>query len=211
MSWVDFGAKVDGLRSDELSLLTETIRHLLAHGWVWRDDDGDRRFYQFVVRQEDLIRQYLELGGWELYHSESARIFHLRQQDGLHRRHLLKNVTLWLLIVRLIYQEQREQARAALTALPLIKVSELYDRYLNFFPGQRVRAKGEFGDALSELRALRLIRAPEGGTLRPDTPDKLIELLPALEIVLPATSVNELVALMKQYETASPESEGDSA
>lgn len=201
MSWTDFGHKLDALNGAELALFSETLRRLLAAGWVWQDDDDDRRYYHFLTRHEDTIRRYLRLGGWELHHAETLRLYHLRQADGQHRRRLTKATTLWLLIARLIYQEQREQRRTTLTTLPLIKVSELYDRYLGYFPHQRIRAKTEFLEALRELRALRLIRAPEGGALRPDTPDKLIELLPALEIVLPANTLAELAALIKQYQS----------
>jgi hypothetical protein len=172
----------------------------LAAGWVWQEDDTDRPYYHFLKRHEDLVRQYLQLGGWELNQVEGLRLYHLRQVDGLHRRRLSKATTLWLLIIRLIYQEQREQVRTTLTALPLVKVADLYDRYLSYFPRQRVRAKGEFADALRELRSIRLIRAPEGGALKPDAPDKLVELLPALEIILPVTTLNELVGLIQQYQ-----------
>lgn len=199
MTWSDFGAKLDALTASEQALFTETLRRLLANSWVWQEDLDDRRYYHFLRRYEDLARLYLQLGGWELYHAEGLRLFHVRQADGLHRRRLNKATTLWLLIVRLIYQEQREQVRSSATGWPLVKVSELYDRYFSYF-SQRVRVKGEFAEALRELRALRLIRALDGGVLRPDTPEKLIELLPALEIVLPADTLAELTALAKQYQ-----------
>ena len=209
MSWTDFGSKLDALNSTEQALFSETLRRLLANGWIWQDDEDDRRLYHFLTRHLEAIQQYLQLGGWELHHAEGLRLYHVHQTDGLHRRRLSKATTLWLLIVRLIYQEQREQRRTTLTALPLVKVSDLYDRYLSYFPNQRVRAKSEFAEALRELRALRLVRAPEGGALRPDTPDKLIELLPALEIILPAGTLNELMVLIKEYQPEPAEAGGE--
>jgi hypothetical protein len=200
MSWTDFGNKLDALNSSEQALFTDTLRRLLAQSWLWRDDDDDRRHYNFLTRYEDLVRQYLSLGGWELHHAEALRLFHVRSAENAHRRRLNKALTLWLLIARLIYQEQREQNRTTLNAWPLIKVSDLYDRYRSFFPGRPVRVKGEFTEALRELRALRLIRTPEGGAPRADTPDKLIELLPALEIVISAGTLAELAALIQQYQ-----------
>ncbi len=201
MSWTDFGNKLDALNSSEQALFTDTLCRLLTQSWVWRDDDEDRRIYNFLTRHEDLFRQYLRLGGWELLHAEALRLFHVRSTENAHRRRLNKALTLWLLITRLIYQEQREQNRTTLTPWPLIKVSDLYDRYRSYFPGQAVRGKkGEFTEALRELRALRLIRTPEGGAPRADTPDKLLELLPALEIVISASSLAELGALIQQYQ-----------
>lgn len=200
MSWTDFGNKLDAFNSAEQAAFTDTVRRLLAQSWVWRDDDDDRRHYNFLARHEDLFRQYLGLGGWELHHTEPLRLYHVRSAENAHRRRLNKGLTLWLLIARLIYQEQREQNRTTLTPWPLIKVSDLYDRYRSYFPGRPVRVKGEFTEALRELRALRLIRTPEGGAPRADTPDKLIELLPALEIVINASSLAELTALIQPYQ-----------
>jgi len=212
MSWTDFGNKLDALNSSEQAAFTDTLRRLLAQSWVWRDDDDDRRAYHFLSRYEDLVRQYLGLAGWELHHAEALRLYHVRSAEAAHRRRLNKGLTLWLLIARLIYQEQREQHRTTLTPWPLIKVSDLYDRYRSYFPGRPVRVKGEFTDALRELRALRLIRTPEGGAARADTPDKLIELLPALEIVVSAGSLAELGALIEKYQgdaAEPPEGETD--
>ncbi len=200
MSWTDFGNKLDALNSSEQALFTDTLRRLLAQSWIWRDDDEDHRAYNFLTRYEDLFRQYLSLGGWELHHAEALRLFHVRSAENANRRRLNKAFTLWLLVTRLIYQEQREQNRTTLTPWPLVKVSDLYDRYRSYFPGRPVRVKGEFTEALRELRALRLIRTPEGGAARADTPDKLIELLPALEIVVSAGSLAELGALIHQYQ-----------
>lgn len=212
MHWTDFGTQLDALNSTEQALFTETVRRLLAQSWVWRDADDDRRSYNFLARHEALCRQYLSLAGWELHHADTLRIFHLRATDHTHRRRLSKGVTLWLLVTRLIYQEQREQNRTSLHALPLIKVSDLYDRYRSYFPGQVVRVKGEFTDALGELRALQLIRVPEGGAPRADTPDKLLELLPTLEIILNANTLAELTALIQQYQKdAGDAREGEAA
>lgn len=70
MTWTDFGEKLDKLRTDETAQFTATVRHLLATGWVWRDetDDQARRAYRFLERHQDLVRDYLRLGGWELNH-----------------------------------------------------------------------------------------------------------------------------------------------
>lgn len=207
MSWSDFGKSLDELNGAEQALFTETVRRLLAQSWVWREDDDDRRYYNFLMRQQDLVNQYLRLGGWGLHHAETLSIFHVYAAENVHRRRLSKALTLWLLIARLLYQEQREQNRTTLNALPLVKVSDLYDRYRSYFPGQVMRIKGEFTEALRELRALRLIRAPEGGTLRADTPDKLVELLPTLEIILNAQTLNELTELIQHYQIEANEAE----
>ncbi len=204
MTWTEFGRKMDALNASETAQFTAAVRRLLAEGWLWRDDadDATRAAYHFLMRHQDLAREYLLLGGWELSHIETARIFHVRHVDGRHRRVLSKETTLWLLLVRLIYQEQREQERAALTPNPSIAVRQLYERYLNYFPNERVRAKTQFTEALRELQHLGLVRVPAGGAARADTPDKLLELLPTLEVMVPPATIAELTELMKPYQAA---------
>jgi len=47
MSWTDFGVRLDALNSTEQALFSDTVRRLLATGWVWQEDEADRRYYHF--------------------------------------------------------------------------------------------------------------------------------------------------------------------
>lgn len=204
MTWTEFGRKMDALNTSESAQFTATVRRLLADGWLWRDDADDqtRYAYQFLARHHDLVHDYLQLGGWELSHIETTRVFHVRHTDGLHRHTLNKETTVWLLLVRLIYQEQREQVRAALAPNPSITVREMYERYLSYFPNERVRAKTQFNEALRELQNLGLVRVPAGGSARAETPDKILELLPTLEVMVPPSTMAELTEIIKEYQAA---------
>lgn len=211
MTWTEFGRNMDALNTSDSAQFTAAVRRLLADGWLWRDDADDqaRRAYHFVARYQDLIRDYLKLGGWELSHIETARVFHVRHTDGQHRRTLSKDATQWLLLARLVYQEQREQVRAALAPNPSITVRDLYERYLSYFPNEHKRVKTQFTEALRELQNLGLVRVPEGGAARADTPEKTLELLPTLEVMVPPQTIAELTELLKPYQTTPDMSEAE--
>jgi hypothetical protein len=120
--------------------------------------------------------------------------------EGAHRHRLTRKTTEWLLLLRLLYAERREKLTAELTRYPVVNVAEAFQRYTEFFPGQRVREKTSLDDALRTLQGLKLIRAASGGALRAANSDQLIELLPALEIIVPAPDIAAVAERLREYQ-----------
>jgi hypothetical protein len=150
------------------------------------------------------------VAGWQLRHFEPGRIYHVFHAEGAHRRRLSLKTTRWLLVLRLIYAEKRERLEATLTRHPTVTVGEVYERYLAFFPGQKVREKTSLDEALRTLQGLRLIRAAGGGYLRAADTDKALELLPALEVVVPAQAIAEVADRLREYQAEpADDAEGD--
>lgn len=205
MSLEAFAREHDQLPPGEQALFAEAVRRLLSDGLVWREDEDDRKVYNFLARRGDLVKQYLGVCGWQVHLNEPLRIYSVTHTEGAHRRRLNKKTTIWLLLLRLAYAEQREQARATLTRYPVIAVGDVYERYLAFFPGQRVREKTSLDEALRALQGMKVIRAANGGALRANEPDRLIELLPALEVILPAQAIAELADKLREYHSSSPD------
>jgi hypothetical protein len=54
--------------------------------------------------------------------------------------------------------------------------------------------------ALRTLQSLKLIRAGGGGTLRAGDSDRLIELLPTLEVVVPGSAISEIAERLAEYD-----------
>lgn len=200
MTLSDFARDYDQLPPGEQALFAETLRRLLTNGLVWREDEDDRKAYAFLARRSELIQQYLAVAGWQLRHFEPGRIYHVFHAEGAHRRRLSLKTTRWLLVLRLIYAEKREKLEATLTRHPTVTVGDVYERYLAFFPGQKVREKTSLDEALRTLQGLRLIRAAGGGYLRAADTDKTLELLPALEVVVPAQAIAEVADRLREYQ-----------
>jgi hypothetical protein len=207
MSLMRVAQEFEQLGPGEQTTFNETVKRLLADGLIWREDEDDRKAYNFLARRGDLVRDYLFVCGWRLEFYEPAKIYHVAHADGAHRRRLNKELTVWLLIARLLYAEKREKPEATLTRSPVVRIGDMADRYASFFPGQHLRKKTSLTEALRTLQSMKLIAAVERGGLRADDPDKLIELRPALEVVLPAAEVAALGEKLRQY--LQPGEDGD--
>jgi hypothetical protein len=209
MSLKRFAKEYESLPPGEPGQFAEAIRRLLTDGFLWRGEESDYRLYAFLLRRQDLVGSYLQVAGWELHHNERVSIFHLVHREGAHRRRLNRETTIWLLLFRLIYAEQRESMSVKLNRYPTVTVGEFYARYTDFFPGQAVRKKTSLDQALRTLQRLKLIRPATGGALRARNIDQLIELLPTLEIVVPASAIGEVAHRLEEYNRSRDEDQND--
>lgn len=209
MSLVQFAHEYSQLSASEQAQFAQATRRLLADGLIWREDEHDRAIYSFLVRRRELVADYLAVGGWELRQEERVGAFHVVHRDGAHRRRLNRETTVWLLLLRLIYAEKRERLEVSLTRFPVIEAGEVVRRYAEFFPGQQVRKRSSLADALRSFQTLKLVRAAGGGTIRAGQAEQLIELLPTLEIVVPAASIAALAERLRGYDRARADDEGD--
>jgi hypothetical protein len=195
-----FAEEYGQLASTEQAQFAEAVRRLLADGLIWREEEADRRTYTFLLRRHELVADYLAVAGWELRHDERVAVFQIVHRDGAHRRRLNRETSIWLFLLRLIYAEKRERMEVSLTRYPLVEVGAVAQRYAEFFPGQNVRKKSSLDEALRTLQSLKLIRAAGGGVLRAGNVEQLIELLPTLEVVVPAGSIAALAERLREYQ-----------
>jgi hypothetical protein len=200
MSLVTFAETYSELSSGEQQQFSDAVRRLLSDGLIWREDEHDRPIYNFLVRRRELVTDYLAVAGWELRYDERLAVFQVVHRTGAHRRRFNRDTTIWLLLLRLIYAEKREHIEVSLTRYPTISIEELYQRYTEFLPGQAVKKKTSLDAALRTLQSLKLIRAGGGGTLRAGDSDRLIELLPTLEVVVPGSAISEIAERLAEYD-----------
>ncbi|PDW03330.1 hypothetical protein CJ255_09455 [Candidatus Viridilinea mediisalina] len=211
MSLHQFALDYSQLPSSEQSQFAQATRRLLADGIIWREEEQDRPIYSFLVRRRELVADYLAVAGWELRHEERIGAFHVVHREGAHRRRFNREQTIWLLLLRLLYAEKRERLEVSLTRYPVVEVAEVARRYAEFFPGQQVRKRSSLTDALRSFQTLKLVRAAGGGTIRAGQSEQLIELLPTLEMIVPAQSINALGERLGQYDRTRSENEGDAS
>ncbi len=212
MSSTSWSESYNQLPPGEQALFAETIKRLLAEGLVWREEEDDRRVFSFLLRRRDLVEDYLQIAGWTLQHDERLGIFQVLHREGAHRRRLMRDTTIWLLLLRLIYAEQQEHNAVRLTRYPVVSVGEIRQRYAEFFPGQAVRKKTSLDEALRTLAGLKLIRAAGGGLLRTGSSEQQVELLPTLEVVVPANEIQRVADQLREYKRdPKAEAEADTA
>ncbi|MGE0131944.1 MAG: DUF4194 domain-containing protein [Blastocatellales bacterium] len=200
MSLVTFAQEYNQLSPGEQTQFAEAIRRLLADGLIWREEEAERRVYHFIARRLTLVRDYLRVAGWDLRHDERIGVFQVTHGEGAHRRRLNRDTTIWLLLLRMIYAEKRERLEITLTRHPVATISEVIQRYSDFFPGQTPRKKSSLDEALRTLSGLKLIRAAGGGAPNVNNPEQMIELLPTLEVVVPASEVAAVAERLREYD-----------
>lgn len=162
--------------------LMPALDQLMAEGLLWRGREEDRRAYNTLLRWREQAGPQLHAKGWVLVHHEGLQTFQAIQRKGKHHRHLSRNTSLCLLVLRLL----RLETAAGLTQYPVVSLDTLTRRCaeLGFQP--------DLSQSLPELVALKLIR-PAGETpLRPTQPEQLLELLPTLEVAVPASAIENL-------------------
>jgi hypothetical protein len=199
MSLESFTLAYSQLLPGEQSQFAEVVRRLLADGIIWREDDQNRRIYNFLLRHKDLVEDYLSVTGWEVRHHERTNVFHVVHRDGSHRLKISRDNTIWFLLARLVYAEQCERLEVSLTRYPTITVANLSERYTDFLRGQSVRKKKSMDDALRLMQSLKLIRAGGGCILRASNGEAVIELLPTLEVVMPEGSIFQISEYLSEY------------
>ncbi|WP_129630673.1 DUF4194 domain-containing protein [Candidatus Oscillochloris fontis] len=209
MSLLQFAQEYSQLASSEQAQFAHALRRLLADGLIWREDEADRSIYAFLIRRRELVADYLAVVGWELRFAEQVGVFHVVHRDGAHRRRFSREMTIWLLLLRLIYAEKRERLEVILTRYPVIETGEVARRYAEFFPGQQVRKRSSLADALRTFQTLKLVRVAGGGAIRTGQAEQLIELLPTLEIIVPAAGITALAERLREYERGRGEEEGE--
>jgi hypothetical protein len=197
----------ESLSPNDQQLFAMTCRRLFTDGFIWREGDTERPLYNFIRRHQSLVEQYLDLIGWQLTVDERLSIAHVSHREGAHRYRFNRDTTLWLLVLRLLYAEQRESLSLSLSRHPTALVNEVYNRYAELSRNPALKKKTSFAEALRTLSHYKLIRAVDGGTLRATNLEQVIELLPILEIIIPATTITTLQERLDEYFRTSAEEE----
>ncbi len=192
MSLSQFAQNYELLSALDQAAFAEAIQRLMDEGFVWQEEEADRRVYNFLARRRDLAADYLRVGGWELQHHDGLNAFQLVHPKGVRRRRLDQNTTFWLLFLRLMYAERKE---GALTRYPVVTLGDIVARWAKLFPERSEPESAGLYDALPTLQGLKLIRPAGGEVLRVGNSEQQIELLPTLEIIVPA---GEIAALAQQ-------------
>lgn len=182
---------------------------LLGSGILWREDERSRAHYSFVYRHQDLVRAYLAAVGWQLLHHERNTIFQVVHREGAHRKKFTTDMTLWLLLLRLLYAEQQESMAPRLTRYPVVSMGELVRRY-GELPGTPRRRKVSLEEALSHFQRYHLVRVADGRGVQISDENQLLELLPPLEVIVPAERVESVASRLRAF-TERPKDSYESA
>lgn len=183
------------LPDEERRQLTEVIRLLLRQTFLLerKYDKKTGRFlfnkdYRFLSLHLEFLQDYFEAAGIELKENTQTGVMYLTGEDVLADR-LTKLSTIYLLILKLIYDEQMSQASTSVNIYTTL--GELNARTGSFQLLKERPSATEIRRTLTLLRRYQILEVPDGvEELESDT--RLI-IYPSINMVLLGSSVRELI------------------
>ena len=90
--------------------------------------DVRTRLYIAARRYREELAEYFQVIGWEFSVDEHYEIVWLLSTGMAHRRALTMEESIWLLVLRLIYEEKR--TGLSLSTFPMTTLAEIHAKYL---------------------------------------------------------------------------------
>ena len=138
---------------------------LLNECFILKECPDTKNCYYFVLKEKDLFKAYFDLLGYEVVLNEDSGIISLNNLFGTGRIRLRKLDSIILLIIRLIYIEEKK--RLSQTDSVITQSDEIYDRYRSL-TGIRLK-KHELKTSLGLLKRYHIINNLDSDMGDPET------------------------------------------
>lgn len=121
-------ATLDLLGEADRQKMSAALNRLLANNILIKEKDRDT--YLFIRRNREATQSFFRFLGWDFVLDERHECIYVQGPDSSLRRSLTRDETLWMLILRLIYQEKRESL--SLSEFPMTTLHEIRAKYETF-------------------------------------------------------------------------------
>ncbi len=144
--------------------------------------------YRFIERNLELFEKYLKLGGWNLERNNNYEVIYITSQFGYNKMHLDKFTTIILYILRLMYEQKRENIN--LTEHIIVSVSDIISTLNEIGAYDKKKPSlHEIRQALGTIAKFNLIQKIDGKYENPET--KII-ILPSILFAITAESITKI-------------------
>jgi len=193
----DHRQALKALNDSERGQLRSTLNLLFTESFLVRSIDNHASAYRFAVANFSLLEDYLEVSGWSLRKDELLGVVAFQGPPGA-RLHLSKDETIFLLILRLLFEEKAGEI--ALHGERTVRQEDIHEKY--HVLAEASWKKTRYLSMLRRFQVLRLIRVvgPEAD------PESTVILYPSIPFALDGLAIEEAEARIK--ETAAGEEEG---
>lgn len=183
MEWMK---KYESLTEKEKEDFALTINRLLAQTFLVYHNDDDTRLYRFAEKYYELIKEYLNIGGWKVSLHREYRIVAMSSILEKNRMHLTIEETLFLYILRYLYDEKLQE----LSLAPQITVSiqELQDKYVALQVSKRLPSKDTMKKVLRIFENHSIVKLVQGSY---DNPESVLVIFPTITIVTTIQAIEE--------------------
>lgn len=119
---------LDALGESDRQKMASALNRLLANNFLVKE--RDRETYNFLRRNREAAQAFFRFLRWEFILDERHEVVFVQGPDSALRRSFTRDETIWMLILRLIYQEKRESL--SLSEFPITTLYEIRSKYDTF-------------------------------------------------------------------------------
>lgn len=156
---------------------------LLNECFILKSCEETKSCYYFILREKETFLAYFDFLGYDIIINEEYGIICLNHSYGTGRLRLKMYESMILLILRLIYIEERKKLTDSVT----IHVEEVYDRYYSL--RQKQLSKTDMRSVMSLLKRYHIIRNIDADMGNPDT---RIQIYPSVILSIDSTELNKI-------------------
>ena len=187
------------LSSDEFERFKTAVHTLTSKTFIIRGLDKEREFYDFSIRNMELLEAWFSCMNADLVRDESLGVIAFRG-TGNTRLYFAKDEICAVLVLRLLYEEKRLEVK--LTKFPVISVRDFQDKY-NAVTGDEIK-KTALIKVLTRLSSCKLLSVEASDYA---DPEGIIQLYPSIPLSIDRNALDAALALLDNKETTEGDSE----
>lgn len=189
-----FEQRFEKLTSKEQDEFVYIANRLLAENYLLRDVYSNKEKamkiqydYRFIERHKELFVDYFRYSGWDLNVDGKYGVAWMINRYDLNRATLNKATTIFLLTLRLIYDEQRE--KLTMKREVLTSTYDVVGKLMSIGAVKKKPSDKDITDALRMLERYNIVTKLDGKWSDPDT--QLI-IYPTILFVMTNAKINDL-------------------
>lgn len=158
--------KIDNLSESDKELFAKCIQKLLSRSFIieklYHKDKNMYRnpMYSFIEEHESIVREYFKYSGFEIVSDTNNGVFYIENIEFDNNVNFSKITTIFLLLVRLIYEEKQENVTIGI--FNTFSLSELLNKVDIFHFYNNMLSDTKIKDGLKELCKYNFIEKISG-------------------------------------------------
>lgn len=153
--------------------------------------------YRFIERHKTMIGNYLTYSGWQLNIDSKYGVAYVNNSFELNKESFNKMTTIFLLVLRLIYDEERE--KLSLKTDIMITTRDIVDRLLSIGTFKKKPSDKDLESSLRQIAKYNIISKQVGPWSNAET--KII-IYPSILFIMTDGKINELAGFINSDEEA---------
>jgi len=151
--------------------------------------------YRFIDRNIEMFREYLEYAGFKLQRDSNYEVIYLENEYSYNKAKLDKITTIFLYVLRLIFDEDREKVK--LNSDTVVTVSDIIKTLMAIGVYNKKPTDSEIKSSLSKLMQFNIIQKIDGQLENPDTK---VVILPSILFAITNEKITSLSNMITKLE-----------